>query len=59
MAETHRDPHRHDHLKLFPRSSWEFTKWDRVDGVGFLVCCLVTGGIIALFWALLRWAEGS
>ena len=45
MAETRRDPHRFDHVKLFPRSSWEFTKWDRVDTIGFVACCAVSGGI--------------
>ena len=56
VAETERNPHRFDHLKLFPNSSWEFTKWDRVDAVGFLACCGVSAVIIALFWGLLRWA---
>ncbi|HEY0947827.1 MAG TPA: hypothetical protein VGD81_21265 [Opitutaceae bacterium] len=56
MAATLRDPHRFDHLKLFPQSNWEFTKWDRVDLVGFLACCALSGGIIALFWGLLRLA---
>lgn len=56
MALTARDPHRFDHLKLFPRSSWEFTKWDRLDTVGFLVCCAVSGGLVLVFWGLLRLA---
>lgn len=54
MAETRRNPQRFDHLKIFPRSSWEFTKWDRVDVVGFLACCAVSGAILGLFWLLLR-----
>lgn len=56
MSATRRDPHRFDRLKLFPGSSWEFTKWDRVDAVGFFACCAVSGAIITLFWGLLRWA---
>ncbi|HEX2101843.1 MAG TPA: hypothetical protein VHF69_14315, partial [Candidatus Synoicihabitans sp.] len=59
LAETRRDPHRFDHLKLFPRSSWEFTKWNRVDTVGFLVCCAISGGIILLFRFLLDVAGGG
>jgi solute:Na+ symporter, SSS family len=59
MEETRRNPNRFENLKLFPRSAWEFTRWDRVDTIGFVCSCLVTGGIIALFWALLRWAQGS
>ena len=54
MEETRRNPGRFDHTKLFPRSSWEFCKWDRVDTVGFLICCAVSGAIIGLFVLLLR-----
>lgn len=56
MQETRRNPGRFDDLKLFPKSNWEFTRWDRTDAVGFVICCGVTGAIIALFWGLLRWA---
>jgi SSS family solute:Na+ symporter len=56
METTRANPDRFDHLKLFPRSSWEFTRWNRTDTVGFITCCGVSGGIIALFWTLLRWA---
>jgi hypothetical protein len=56
MEETRRNPGRFDHTKLFPRSSWEFCKWDRVDTVGFLICCAVSGAIIGLFVLLLKWA---
>jgi Na+/proline symporter len=54
MAETRRDPHRFDHLKLRPASSWEMTRWDKVDTVGFVISCAVTLLIIALFLGLLR-----
>lgn len=56
LAATTRDPQRFDQRKLFPRSSWEFTRWDRVDTIGFFACCAMSGSIIALFWGLLRWA---
>lgn len=56
MALTRSQPSRFDHLKLFPRSAWEFSRWDRTDAIGFAVCCAVSGAIIALFWGLLRWA---
>lgn len=57
IEATRCQPGRFDHTKLFPRSSWEFTRWDRVDTIGFVACCAVSGAIIALFWALLRLAE--
>ena len=59
IEETKRDPHRFDHTKLFRNSSWEFTKWDRVDAIGFIICCAVSLSIIGLFWWLLRLAAGS
>lgn len=59
MAATRREPGRFDQTKLFPRSAWEFAKWDREDAVGFIVCCAISGGIIGLFVLLLRWASGS
>lgn len=57
MEETRRNPGRFDHLKVWPRSSWEFTRWDRIDSWGFIACCAITVGIIALFALLLQWAS--
>ena len=59
MAETRRNPRRFDHTKLFPGSAWEFTRWDKVDAIGFVACCLFSGFVIFLFWSLLRWAAGG
>jgi Na+/proline symporter len=59
MEETRRNPHRFDQTKLFPRSSWEWTKWDKTDTVGFIICLGVSGGIIAMFWFLLRLTAGG
>lgn len=59
MAETQRNPCRFDDTKLLGRhSSWEFAKWDRVDTVGFLGCCAVSGGIVGMFVLALRLAAG-
>jgi SSS family solute:Na+ symporter len=41
-------PHRFDHLKLFPKSNWEFDKWDKDDTVGFLGSIGVVIGILVL-----------
>ncbi len=56
MEETRRNPTRFDHTKLFPRSNWEFCKWDKVDTVGFLACSALSAAIVGLFLGLLRWA---
>jgi SSS family solute:Na+ symporter len=53
MEKTRLRPGRFDSTKLFAGSSWEFTKWDRVDTTGFVACCLISLLIIALFWAAL------
>lgn len=54
IAHSEEDPGRFDHLKLFPRSDWEFTKWDRTDTVGFLSCCAFVAFVLAVFQGLLR-----
>jgi SSS family solute:Na+ symporter len=60
VDETLRNPHRFDDTKLLGAgSSWEFGRWDRNDAIGFLACCAISGGIILLFWLLLRWAAGG
>jgi len=46
MALSYSDPHRFDHLKLFPNSQWELNKWNRVDAIGFGVSALLVGAII-------------
>ncbi len=54
LAETARNPARFDHTKLFPQSRWEFCKWDRVDTIGFLVCCALSAAIVGLFLLVLQ-----
>ncbi len=54
VAATLRDPLRFDHRKLFPGTAWEFTRWDRIDLLGFTACCGVTATLIAAFWLCLR-----
>jgi hypothetical protein len=59
MEETRKNPGRFDHLRLLPRTHWEFLKWDRVDAVGFISCLATSGAIIALFVLLLRIAAAG
>ncbi|QYM78344.1 hypothetical protein K0B96_13695 [Horticoccus luteus] len=56
IEATRHAPHRFDKAKLFPSSTWEFTKWNRTDAVGFALCCAVTFAIVGLLWGLLRLA---
>jgi SSS family solute:Na+ symporter len=48
LARSYADPRRFDGSKLFPRSAWEFDKWNRTDTVGFIVSCGVAVAILAL-----------
>jgi hypothetical protein len=54
LALSYADPHRFDDQKLFPRSNWELGRWDREDGIGFLICSALAGVIIALLLFLIR-----
>jgi SSS family solute:Na+ symporter len=45
---SYTNPDRFDHLKMFPRTGWEFCKWDKTDIVGFSIAMLVAFGIIGL-----------
>ena len=54
VALSESDPSRHDYLKLFQGSDWEFTKWDRTDTVGFLACCAFVILVLVVFEGLLR-----
>lgn len=54
LAESYRDPRRYDDRKLFPRSNWELTKWDRVDTIGFFACSAVSCAMLGFFWVLLQ-----
>ncbi len=59
MEHTRKDPARFDHTKMFPGSSWEFTKWDKTDTVGFLLCCAVSGAMIFMFSLMLKLAGAT
>lgn len=54
LALSYADPHRFDARKLFPRSDWEFDKWDRTDAVGFAVSAAVAVLVVLFLIGLLR-----
>ncbi len=53
VEASYANPTRYDHLKLFPNSNWELTKWNRQDTLGFLGCCALVGLILIFFKAVL------
>lgn len=53
VESSYANPTRFDHLKLFPNSNWELTKWNRQDALGFLGCCALVGVVLIFFKAVL------
>jgi Na+/proline symporter len=53
VEASYANPTRYDHLKLFPKSNWEFAKWDRQDALGFAGCCALVGFILVFFKVVL------
>jgi hypothetical protein len=49
VERSHANPSHFDHMKLFRKSNWEFTKWDRRDFLGFTACCLAVLGVLLFF----------
>ena len=48
MTLTHSNPTRFNHLKIFPKSNWEFRKWNREDWTGVIVSCLAVMSVVGL-----------
>ena len=57
MADTYAAPNRFDDTKLFPKSAWEFTKWNKTDSVGFIVCVGIAFIILGVLWLILQMAK--
>ena len=54
MQLSYENPARLDHLKLFPKSNWEFQKWDKVDTIGFLISLAVAVGIVGFLYLVVN-----
>jgi SSS family solute:Na+ symporter len=54
LQKSYDNPTRFDHLKLFPKSNWEFCKWDKDDTWGVLASSALTIGILLAFWLLIK-----
>jgi SSS family solute:Na+ symporter len=51
---TRANPHRFDHLKIWPASNWEFRRWDREDWGGVLGSCAAAASVVALLVVLVN-----
>jgi SSS family solute:Na+ symporter len=54
LEKSYANPSRFDHTKLFPKSNWEFCKWDKEDTWGFLGSSGLTIGILLALWLLIK-----
>jgi len=54
LQKSYDNPTRFDHLKLFPKSNWEFCKWDKEDTYGVLGSSALTIIILGAFWLLIK-----
>jgi hypothetical protein len=54
VALSYENPGRFDQQKLFPGSTWEFTKWTASDWAGFLSCWGVVALIVGFLWLVLH-----
>jgi hypothetical protein len=54
LEKSYANPARFDHTKLFPKSNWEFCKWDKEDTWGFFASTALTVGILLAFWLLIK-----
>ena len=52
LEKRYAEPHSLDHLKIFPGSSWEFTKWTWDESLGFAVCWVIALAILGLLWVV-------
>jgi len=57
LSLSYANPHRFNHLKILPDSSWEFDKWDKEDVFGFSISTIVVLAIIGLL--ILLFSIGS
>lgn len=58
VEKSYANPTKFDDRKLFPGTNWEFTKWDRQDGLGFLACCCLVVVVLVVFDAVLTVGSG-
>lgn len=50
LEKSYANPARFDHQKMFPKSNWEFCKWNKVDGIGFAISCCVAAFIVGMLF---------
>ena len=52
LEASYANPDRFNNKKLFPNSSWELTKWNKEDTIGFLISVLAALGIFGMLFVV-------
>jgi SSS family solute:Na+ symporter len=50
VEKSYRSPDRFNHKRMFPSTQWEILKWNREDGIGFIVAVLMVGVILGFLF---------
>jgi SSS family solute:Na+ symporter len=53
LEKSYADPHRFDHLLVFPKSQFEIYRWNREDWLGFVLSVAGVGVVLIVITALL------
>lgn len=48
------NPHRYDHLLVFPKTQLEIYKWNRQDWIGFILSVMGVGLVLLFIWAVVK-----
>lgn len=51
---SYHHPHRFDERKMFPKTQWEILKWNKQDGLGFLLALSMVAGILIFLWFIVN-----
>ena len=57
IAMSYSNPSRYDHLRMFPKTQLEITKWSKVDILGFAVSCCIAAGIVMLLALMVNFGK--
>ena len=53
LEEAYRNPEKYEKDKIFPGSQWEFTRFRKIDYLGFFGSWVLVGVVILLLWVVI------
>lgn len=58
LALSYENPKRFDHTLVFPKTQWQFCKWDKTDRNGFLLSLLMVFAILGFLYFAVNLGSG-